>query len=257
MNKDIKVLHDVWTKSSDKISTKNVKHDENEFNRFITSIFSPGAYYFYVVDFFDKSIKQVSSSILALTGFNPETVTFDDIIKSIHPDDLSFVSKAEEIAINHFYNVIGKENVLKYKVCYNFRCKTQDGSYQLFHHQAIVISVDEEGRFGKSLNIHTNINHITTVNNHKVYFIGIEDATDIIQLNMNDEHESINIPAYFSNRESEIINLMSLGLTSAEIAKRLFISVHTVKNHRKNILKKSGSKSSSELIAKCITEGLL
>lgn len=257
MNKDIKVLHDVWSKSSDKISTRNVKHDKNEFDRLTTSIFSPGAYYFFVVDFFDRSIKQVSSSILPLSGLNPETVTFDDIIKTIHPDDLLFVSKAEEMAINHFYNVIGKEKILKYKVCYNFRCKTHDGSYQIFNHQAIVISVDEEGRFGKSLNIHTNINHITTVNNYKVHLIGLQDATDIIQLNINDENESTNIPAYFSKRESEIINLMSLGLTSTEIAKKLFISVHTVKNHRRNLLKKSGSKSSAELIAKCIIEGLL
>lgn len=257
MNENAKILHNVWNKSSEKISAKNVKHEINEFNRLITSIFSPGAHYYYVVDFFDRELKQVSSSIKSILGLNPETVTFDDIINSIHPEDLTFVSQAEEKAINYFYTVLGKEKVLKYKVCYNFRSRIADGSYQLFHHQAIVLSIDEEGRFGKSLNIHTNINHITTVNNYSIHFIGIADETDSIQLELNKEKKSATVSTFFTKRESEVINLMSLGFKSAEIAKKLFISEHTVKNHRKNALKKAGSKSSSELIAKCINEGLL
>ena len=257
MNTNTKVLHDVWSRSLGNISLKNVDHDINEFNRLITSIFSPGPYYYYIVDFFNMGINQVSSSIVAILGMNPETITFDDIIDSIHPEDLSFVSQAEEMAINHFYTVIGKEKVLEYKVCYNFRSRIADGSYQLFHHQAIVLSVDDEGRFGKSLNIHTNINHITTVNNYNIHLIGIEDQTDIIKLELNNENKSVKVSSCFSKRECEIINLISLGFKNTDIAQKLFISEHTVKNHRKNILKKSGSKSSSALIAKCINEGLL
>lgn len=257
MNKKTNLLHDVWNKSSGNISVKNVAHDINEFNRLVTSIFSPGPYYYYIVDFFDMGINEVSSSIVAILGLNPEAVTFNDIIDSIHPDDLSFVSKAEEMAINYFYTVLGKEKIFKYKVCYNFRSRIADGSYQLFHHQAIVLSADDEGRFGKSLNIHTNINHITTVNNYNIHLIGIEDQTDIVKLELNNEKESINVSSCFSKRECEIINLMSLGFKNSDIAVKLFISEHTVKNHRKNVLKKSNSKSSSELIAKCIHDGLL
>ena len=50
---------------------------------------------------------------------------------------------------------------------------------------------------------------------------------------------------------------MSLGFKNTDIAEKLFISEHTVKNHRKNVLKKSNSKSSSELIAKCINDLLM
>jgi len=257
MDANSKILHDVWNKSLVNISLKDVAHDINEFNRLITSIFSPGAYYYYIVDFFNMGINEVSSSITSILGLDPATVTFNDIIESIHPEDLSFVSQAEEMAINHFYNVIGKEKIFKYKVCYNFRSRIADGSYQLFHHQAIVLSADDEGRFGKSLNIHTNINHITTVNNYNVHFIGIADQTDIIQLEFNTEKKSTTVSTFFSKRETEVINLMSLGFNNSKIAEKLYISIHTVKNHRKNALKKSDSKSSSELIAKCINEGLL
>ena len=51
-----------------------------------------------------------------------------------------------------------------------------------------------------------------------------------------------------SVREIDIIKQLSLGLTSQEIADKLFISEHTVKTHRKNILKKLDLKNSSQLI---------
>lgn len=257
MNTNTKILHDVWHRSSGNICVKSVEHNMNEFNRLITFIFSPGPYYYYIVDFFDMGINQVSSSIKSILGLNPETITFYDIIDCIHPEDLSFVSQAEEMALNHIYSVIGKEKILKYKICYNFRFKIADGSYQLFHHQALILSVDDEGRFSKSLNIHTNINHITTVNNYNIHLVSIEDQTDIIKLELNNENKSVKVSSCFSKRECEIINLISLGFKNTDIAQKLFISEHTVKNHRKNILKKSGSKSSSALIAKCINEGLM
>jgi len=132
-----------------------------------------------------------------------------------------------------------------------------DGSYQLFQHQAIVLNTDERGGIGKSLNIHTNINHITKINNHKVQIIGIYNETEIIELNVNESNEELNYSSYFSKRESQIINLITLGFKNEEIANKLFISIFTVKNHRQNILHKAGVKSSAELIGKCIHEGLI
>lgn len=58
-------------------------------------------------------------------------------------------------------------------------------------------------------------------------------------------------------REVEILQLISEGLTSAEISERLFISVHTVKTHRKNILKKSGQTNTPDLIAWAMNQGVL
>ena len=52
-----------------------------------------------------------------------------------------------------------------------------------------------------------------------------------------------------SCRELEIISLITEGYTSAEIADRLFISIHTVSQHRKNLLQKLKLKNVSELVA--------
>jgi DNA-binding NarL/FixJ family response regulator len=43
-----------------------------------------------------------------------------------------------------------------------------------------------------------------------------------------------------SSRETEIIRLIASGMTNKEIAEKLFLSIHTVKTHRKNIIKKIG-----------------
>jgi DNA-binding NarL/FixJ family response regulator len=43
-----------------------------------------------------------------------------------------------------------------------------------------------------------------------------------------------------SSRESEIINLIAKGLSNKEIAEKLFLSIFTIKAHRRNIKKKLG-----------------
>jgi DNA-binding NarL/FixJ family response regulator len=42
-----------------------------------------------------------------------------------------------------------------------------------------------------------------------------------------------------SKREEEVLSLVNKGLTSKQIADKLFISFNTVKTHRKNIAKKN------------------
>lgn len=55
-----------------------------------------------------------------------------------------------------------------------------------------------------------------------------------------------------SRREKEIIGLLTKGKTSKEIAEKLFISEHTARQHRKNILKKMDASSTSELVRMAI-----
>jgi len=60
-----------------------------------------------------------------------------------------------------------------------------------------------------------------------------------------------------SKRETEILQLICQGLSSKEIAKKLFISLNTINNHRKNILQKLHCKNPSELISYAIKNGLV
>ncbi|RRA98760.1 response regulator [Larkinella rosea] len=59
-----------------------------------------------------------------------------------------------------------------------------------------------------------------------------------------------------SPRELEIIVLMKQGLATPEIAERVFLSVETVKTHRKNIYFKLGISNVAELIQFANEQGL-
>ncbi|MBC6108927.1 response regulator transcription factor [Pedobacter fastidiosus] len=51
-----------------------------------------------------------------------------------------------------------------------------------------------------------------------------------------------------SEREVEIVKLLSLGYNSKEIGEMLFISEHTVNTHRRNMVKRLDLKNSYQLI---------
>lgn len=58
-------------------------------------------------------------------------------------------------------------------------------------------------------------------------------------------------------RELEILDLLSRGLNSKEIAEKLFISPHTVEYHRRQMLKKTDSRNIAELIGNAYRLGIL
>jgi DNA-binding NarL/FixJ family response regulator len=60
-----------------------------------------------------------------------------------------------------------------------------------------------------------------------------------------------------SEREIGIIKLLAEGLTSLQIAEKLFIAEHTVKTHRKNILRKTGAHSTAELVQFALNNKLM
>jgi DNA-binding NarL/FixJ family response regulator len=60
-----------------------------------------------------------------------------------------------------------------------------------------------------------------------------------------------------SYREIEILNLISLGFSSKEVAAKLFVSAETIKTHRCNILKKMQAKNVAHLIRIAANANLL
>ena len=60
-----------------------------------------------------------------------------------------------------------------------------------------------------------------------------------------------------SNREVDVLRLIALGHTNAEIAATLEISVRTVESHRSHILVKTGCRTRAELVQLALRDGLL
>ncbi|MGD2033900.1 MAG: LuxR C-terminal-related transcriptional regulator [Bacteroidales bacterium] len=69
--------------------------------------------------------------------------------------------------------------------------------------------------------------------------------------------ENRNLNNQLSERETEILKFVALGLTNREIAEKLFISAHTVITHRKNITAKLGIKTIAGLTVYAVLNGII
>ena len=102
----------------------------------------------------------------------------------------------------------------------------------LMQHIHKLIGIIRQG--GKELNIHLNAE--------------VADAgTALFMINKQKNKCAIN-EHHLTEREKEILELIMKGFTNNEIAKELFISLETVRTHRKHILTKTGTKNTASLV---------
>lgn len=72
--------------------------------------------------------------------------------------------------------------------------------------------------------------------------------------------ESLSFPTFafpISNTELQILDLISRGYSNEQVASKIFRSVHTVNQHRKNILKKMEVHNTALLMRRAFESGLL
>jgi len=102
--------------------------------------------------------------------------------------------------------------------------------------------------------------HLTS---HFDFTINVMNAKSELMANFQDIFVKIGLVSEnndtetISEREADVLRLVALGLTNNEIAERLFISVHTVMTHRKNITRKLGIKTVSGLTVYAILNKLV
>ena len=185
---EIQNLYDVW--DPNRVGKNNVSY-QISFDELTNSIISTGPFYFYVIDFFDMSLSHISPAIAEIHGFDPVTVSFNDILGAIHPEDFDFVTKAEALSTDFFYNKVGYEKILNYKTSYSFRFRLKNGEYALFNHQSLMLSLDDNGGLGKSLNIYTRIDHLSNLNTNKISFIGLNGESSFMNLSPDEENQDI------------------------------------------------------------------
>ena len=124
-------------------------------------------------------------------------------------------------------------------------------------HQSIPIETDENGALAYFINMHTVIEHINTINSRKMSFFGFNGMPSFIVVDPYDENIFNKEENIFTSRETEIIRFIASGLTSKKISEKLFISEHTVRTHKQNILSKTTCKNFTELVVKSLNEGLI
>jgi DNA-binding CsgD family transcriptional regulator/PAS domain-containing protein len=153
----------------------------------------------------------------------------------------------KQVAMGEFHNI---------KLSFDFKMKRKNGESIWVKQIMTILEVDENG--GPLLSVF-HISDITASKKDENINLYVEkmDETGLYQIIHQKSHAvKTTFLSLLSDREEEILKLICHGYSSKEIADQLYISIHTVNTHRKNMLHKTKCKNSSELINFRNTKGL-
>lgn len=112
-----------------------------------------------------------------------------------------------------------------------------------FNQLSFISRMLENGAYGyllKNASRHEILQAIETVMQRKQY-LSLE-ASEMVKKNQGDDRPLL------TRREIEVLQLIAEGLTNAEMAEKLFVSVTTIDTHRKNLLAKFNAKNTAALV---------
>lgn len=227
---------------------------EVELYKKLINIFHVGDYFYFIFNPPEMKVEYCSSHVIEILGYQPEEMQTEFVMENIHPDDLPNFIAFEE-AVVKFWSSLPVEKVLKYKSRYDYRIKGKNGKYRRFLHQVVTIQTDEEGAVLRTFCLYTDISHLKQSNTMTLSLIGLEGEPSYIDVKPGciiSETKHV-----LTRREREILKLLSMGLSSKEIAEYLFLSVHTVEKHRKNMLTKTKTSQTVALIMHALEKGWL
>jgi hypothetical protein len=134
----------------------------------------------------------------------------------------------------------------------NYRFRNPSGGYSNILVQGYLFFTSVPYKTVFFFKLHTNIDWSKKIANCIHYYIG----NDLSYFRFPDE-ELLKIGHGLTIREFEIIRLIEAGLSSEQIAEKLFLSPYTINTHRANILGKTGKAHIFDLIYELKEGGLL
>lgn len=179
------------------------------------------------------------------------------VASAFHPSEVPVIFEKVLPSVIEF---LGKSNTALHlkraRTAFTSRIRLRSGEYKWHMHQMSVIYSDE--------------NNLPLLGLKSIFEIdGVKrgDCLDLI-LTLRGEADhpetvkehvfSTAAPSYnLSPREIEILQLISAGKASKEIAHLLNLSIHTVNNHRKSIMRKKSSASMSAVVFNAATQRVL
>ena len=120
---------------------------------------------------------------------------------------------------------------------------------------AVINSVLQEGAQGyiqKNASVEEIVSGVEQVIKGNKFLCS--QTKNIVERKSKDELKSV---PKLTRREKEVLTEASLGLTTGQIAEKLFISPHTVESHRKNLIEKFDAKNLSSAIKLALEYGLI
>lgn len=216
--------------------------------------------FFCITNTTTRAFEYVSKNFRACTGMDTEMMCSKGMTfwwEHMHPDEMSLWLQSLNDLMVFTMSEIDVHDRKKISYTWNYRIRMADGTYHPILQHTTPMYFDEEGKPIIGL-AHYSLLPIT--GGH------LPIRASAKMLNDKNEYETVFFKTYseqkliseqISFRERDIIRLISFGHSTEEIADKLFISVNTVTSHRRNILKKTDCKNTTELIARSIREGMI
>ena len=207
--------------------------------------------FFFISDLIRMKILYTSSRSAELIGIPPKDVDPGILFSLTHPDDLSRHNVARTKLFNLGHQMF-IENNGKSMISTNFRFTGGQGEYINTLVQCYLFFSEIPYKTVFMLQVMTDISWFRSIKLGFHYYSGKDLSlfrypTENILMKGN----------IFTDSEFRIIQLLATGLSTEEIAARLFKSVHTISTHRRNILKKTGTGSTHELILDLKSNGFI
>lgn len=203
--------------------------------------------FFYINDFEKANNVFVHPNIELITGYPPgEFMEFHRIYELIHPDDREFVYEFAKrtITLCKHYKQELQANTFQSLFSIDFRLKHLEGHYIKLNRQTTCLKTDKEGNMVFALVHFTDITDTKKGNSYCISRVG--DSKHLFYFE--DLVKKYCRQPFFTLREKEVLASLSTGINAREIAEKLCISINTVISHRKNLLKKTKTKNTPELI---------
>ena len=203
----------------------------------------------------------VSDSIQSTLGYNLKGYTTEQltsfVVSIIHEKHRDFIlNSLLPVVFKYFKENSTQITGTDYRYTVSMKLKNIYNIYEWYLVDTVIIEVDENGFPLRTLITSTNINAFKK--DEPVYYnIMKKNADGIYEIVLEGTENNAQDQYLLTQREVQIISLISQGYTNKEIADKLFISEHTIKTHRKNILKKTQCKGTAELTTFAFSRGLL
>ncbi len=220
-----------------------------------------GRYFWFIVDFPEWEHCAAGGDVENLTPFS--TSEFSQMNQSLlhaatYPEDTHKVLTFSRLWVD-FYEKYGYRAMRDFSMSLIFRMMNAKREFYWIMVQYPDALFDDHGKMVYSLVLVTDISHIRHDGVAMMNVVNHKDHTSRQFLCMGEDvssHMEITLPS-LTRREEEILRLLAKGHGSKQIASLLHLSVKTVDNHRQNMLHKTGSSSSSELVGLCIRTGII
>jgi hypothetical protein len=207
--------------------------------------------YFQVFDLGQMKFLFTSNNIFQMIGVSAVEINPGHYTQRIHPDDEERLGQARARVYKMEREIFHAQKGSAL-TSYNLRIRNASGNYNNLFVQDYMFFSPIPYKAVFLIQVVTNIDWYKAKKDRFHHYAG----NDLSLFRFPDER-LLEIGPDLSYREFEIIRLIEAGLSSKEIAEKLFLSMHTVNTHRSNILEKSGKPHISDLIYEFKEIGLL